>query len=508
MRFMNPRRNLQIWLICAVAGAMAPAAGAAESTIRNGVFWRDSSGAPIYSQGGGMLKVGDTWYWYGAKYAEAVSYAQAPTPKPNSANPTFIAVTAYSSTDLVNWKSEGEVLKAGSAGKMFDQPGWVGRLGVVHNKRTGKYVLLTQYSSRDKGSGVLFATSDAATGPFVYERLQTHIDRVATPTSGDQTVFVDDDGQAWLVFSSGGDRRKLYVAPLRASDFLAVEPATLVHAAPAGGREGNAMFKHQGLYYFCSSDLHGWNASRSFYMTATSITGPYTPEKLIEGTEADFSHLSQNGFFVPVQGSAGTLVLYAGDRWSNYAANGIGYNIWAPLSFEGSKPVFNSLSEFRLDAARGTWSAGEGNNYVLNPGFEADRVTQTSVAGWRTSWTSLKGAAPIVNALEGRNSRWGLVLRHADPSMGSAIQDVRLPNGRYTLRAWVRSSGGQGVARLFASGHGGPEAAHEFTGALGAWTQVTLPGIDVRNGGVQVGVYTEGKDGQWLMLDDVSLVRQ
>lgn len=508
MRFMNPRRNLQIWLICAVAGAMAPAAGAAESTIRNGVFWRDSSGAPIYSQGGGMLKVGDTWYWYGAKYAEAVSYAQAPTPKPNSANPTFIAVTAYSSTDLVNWKSEGEVLKAGSAGKMFDQPGWVGRLGVVHNKRTGKYVLLTQYSSRDKGSGVLFATSDAPTGPFVYERLQTHIDRVATPTSGDQTVFVDDDGQAWLVFSSGGDRRKLYVAPLRASDFLAVEPATLVHAAPAGGREGNAMFKHQGLYYFCSSDLHGWNASRSFYMTATSITGPYTPEKLIEGTEADFSHLSQNGFFVPVQGSAGTLVLYAGDRWSNYAANGIGYNIWAPLSFEGSKPVFNSLSEFRLDAARGTWSAGEGNNYVLNPGFEADRVTQTSVAGWRTSWTSLKGAAPIVNALEGRNSRWGLVLRHADPSMGSAIQDVRLPNGRYTLRAWVRSSGGQGVARLFASGHGGPEAAHEFTGALGAWTQVTLPGIDVRNGGVQVGVYTEGKDGQWLMLDDVSLVRQ
>lgn len=508
MRFMNPRRNLQIWLICAVAGAMAPDAGAAESTIRNGAFWRDSFGTPIYSQGGGMLKVGDTWYWYGAKYAEAVSYAQAPTPKPNSANPTFIAVTAYSSTDLVNWKSEGEVLKAGSAGKMFDQPGWVGRLGVVHNKRTGKYVLLTQYSSRDKGSGVLFATSDAPTGPFVYERLQTHIDRVATPTSGDQTVFVDDDGQAWLVFSSGGDRRKLYVAPLRASDFLAVEPATLVHAAPAGGREGNAMFKHQGLYYFCSSDLHGWNASRSFYMTATSITGPYTPEKLIEGTEADFSHLSQNGFFVPVQGSAGTLVLYAGDRWSNYAANGIGYNIWAPLSFEGSKPVFNSLSEFRLDAARGTWSAGEGNNYVLNPGFEADRVTQTSVAGWRTSWTSLKGAAPIVNALEGRNSRWGLVLRHADPSMGSAIQDVRLPNGRYTLRAWVRSSGGQGVARLFASGHGGPEAAHEFTGALGAWTQVTLPGIDVRNGGVQVGVYTEGKDGQWLMLDDVSLVRQ
>ncbi|MGX9219728.1 family 43 glycosylhydrolase [Massilia varians] len=507
MMFTNQRRDLQILLICAGLGSLAPIACAADQTIRNGVFWKDTSGTPIYSQGGGILKVGDIYYWYGAKYAEAVSYAREPTPKPNSGNPVFSAVTAYSSTDLVNWKFEGEVLKAGAAGKMFDKPGWVGRLGVVHNKRSGKYVLLTQYGSRENGSGVLFATSDSPTGPFAYERLQTRIDRVATPTSGDQTVFVDDDGQAWLVFSSGGDRRKLYVAPLRASDFLAVEPATLVHAAPAGGREGNAMFKYKGLYYFCSSDLHGWNASRSFYMTATSITGPYTPEKLIEGTEADFSHVSQNGFFVPVQGSEATTVLYAGDRWSNYAANGIGYNIWAPLSFEGDKPVFNSLSEFRLDAAKGSWSVGKGNNYVLNPGFEADRVTQTSVAGWRTSWTSLKGAAPIVNALEGRNSLWALVLRHADPSMGSAIQDITLPNGSYTLRAWVRSSGAQGVARLFASGHGGPEVAHVFTGALGDWTQVTLPGIEVRKGSVQVGVYTEGKDGQWLMLDDVSLVR-
>jgi hypothetical protein len=63
------------------------------------------------------------------------------------------------------------------------------------------------------------------------------------------------------------------------------------------------------------------------------------------------------------------------------------------------------------------------------------------------------------------------------------------------------------VARLFASGHGGPEVAQQFGAALGEWTQVSLPGVAVRNGSVQVGVYTEGKDGQWLMLDDVSLVR-
>ena len=104
---------------------------------------------------------------------------------------------------------------------------------------------------------MLFATSDSPAGPFVFERLQARIDNVATPTSGDQTVFIDDDGKPYLIFSNNGDRRQLYVAALRASDYLAIEPATHIYSAPAGGREGNAMFKYKGLYYFCSSDLHG-----------------------------------------------------------------------------------------------------------------------------------------------------------------------------------------------------------------------------------------------------------
>ena len=499
------RRLAALALAFAAAGA-ACHVGAADTTIRNGVFWKDTAGTPIYSQGGGMLKVGATYFWYGVKYAEAVRHAAAPGPTTDQ--PHFRAVTAYSSTDLVNWTFEGDVFTPQGLGERHDPKAWLGRMGVVHHKATGKYVLLTQYSSKATGGGVLFATSDSPTGPFVFARLQVRIDNVATPTSGDQTVFTDDDGQPYLVFSSGGDRRQLYVAPLRASDFLNVEPATNIHRAPAGGREGNAMFKYRGLYYFCSSDLHGWNASRSFYMTSPNITGPYTPERIIAGTEADFSHVSQNGFFIPVQGSAGTTVMYAGDRWSNFAGNGLGYHVWAPLSFDGAAPVFNSLSEFTLDAARGTWAVGKGNNYVLNPGFEADRVRQTSVAGWVGSWTSIKGDAPFMNVPDGRTGRWALSLRHAGQTMGGARQDVTLPNGRYALRAWVKSSGGQQVARLYAAGHGGAEVARALPDPLAQWTEVTLPGIEVASGSVQIGVYSEGKDGQWLTLDDVSLVRE
>ena len=90
--------------------------------MQNDVFWKDTSGNPIYSQGGGVLKVGDTYYWYGAKYNGAVTYYNNPAAGKNS-DTSFNAITAYSSTDLVHWKFEGNVMTtsgprraAGSAG--------------------------------------------------------------------------------------------------------------------------------------------------------------------------------------------------------------------------------------------------------------------------------------------------------------------------------------------------------------------------------------------------------
>ena len=104
------------------------------------------------------------------------------------------------------------------------------------------------------------------------------------------------------------------------------------------------MFKYNGMYYFCSSDLHGWNASHSYYIAASNIMGPYGAEGVIGNTDDDFSHVSQTGFFITVTGTAGTTVIFAGDRWSDFAGNGLGYNQWLPLSFTGTTPHFNSLS--------------------------------------------------------------------------------------------------------------------------------------------------------------------
>ena len=88
------------------------------------------------------------------------------------------------------------------------------------------------------------------------------------------------------------------------------------------------MFKYRGRYYFCSSDLHGWNSSHCYYISATNILGPYSSEGIMVNSGLDFCHVTQTGFFITVKGTEDTTVIFCGDRWSDFAGNGIGYNQW------------------------------------------------------------------------------------------------------------------------------------------------------------------------------------
>ena len=66
------------------------------------------------------------------------------------------------------------------------------------------------------------ATSAAVmpNGHFTKTATQSTIANVSTGMSGGQSVFVDDNGQAYLAFSDKSGRSRLHVAQLRPSDFL------------------------------------------------------------------------------------------------------------------------------------------------------------------------------------------------------------------------------------------------------------------------------------------------
>ena len=169
--------------------------------IRNDVFWKDTSGNFIYSQGGGVLRVGSTYYWYGVYYGGAATYAANPVNQ--NSDTSFVAITTYSSTDLANWKFEGNALThASMASKltMSPRPGSA-ESAPAYNANTKKYVIVGQYLGTPD-TQQFFATSDAPNGAFEVQGTQAVLTNVVNNNCGDQSIFTDDDGQAYIVCSS------------------------------------------------------------------------------------------------------------------------------------------------------------------------------------------------------------------------------------------------------------------------------------------------------------------
>ena len=206
----------------------------------------------------------------------------------------------------------------------------------------------------------------------------------------------------------------------RDQDLVAVLDCTEIFKGES--REGNCMFKYKGRYYMCASNIYGWDASLAYYLVADSVKGPYMPTNemmVMKGCSQDYAHVTQTGFFFNVKGSKQETVIYCGDRWAEFAGNGLGYNHWFPLSFEGQEPYFNSLSSWQLNATTGEWKVAGNNNYVLNGSFEADRKyipshikpVQTELIGWVT--TVIEGnkinldstTSPVLNYYNSQSDR-------------------------------------------------------------------------------------------------------
>ncbi|MFF7904991.1 family 43 glycosylhydrolase [Streptomyces sp. NPDC007914] len=462
-------------------------------TITNNTFWNDTSGNPIYSQGGGVFKFGDTYYWYGVHYTGAELYRANPTRKYDG-NVSFASIPVYSSKDLVNWKFENRVATRSTQiqnGATLGQAGWVGRLGVSYNENTGKYVLATQ-AYVGGGHGVLLLQGDSPTDTFDYGYFQTQITNSPTTGTGDQTVFTDDDGKDYLIFSNREGRSRGFVAKFRESDSLRIEPAVQIRSG--AGREGNAMFKLDGKYYHAASDLHGWNTSVNYVneSTGSNVQGSYSSEYVLAGTEMDYSHVTQTGFFVTVKGTKQNTVIYAGDRWADFAWNGIGYNQWVPITKTGTRPQFHSVSQWQFNATTGEWRVGPANNYILNPDIQADRIIVSSVRGWRNLGGSVTNVNGGVNG-----SRFALQVSN---SGGVEQRTASVPAGTYTLALHARGSAGQVVI----TGANGSQRTLGIPSSSG-WAKRELTGIELPGGAATVTVRASGSGG--VIVDQLSLVK-
>lgn len=298
------------------------------TAIQPGKVWHDSHGSPIQAHGGSVLYAHGTYYWFGEdKRAETIEQRVE-----------FTGFRCYASEDLLNWRDEGIVLSPVADDPEHDlYPQHVPeRPRVIYNAGTGQYVLWAHIDRfGEDGRRCLahtgVAVSASPTGPYAY--LGSF--RPNSCESRDMTVFVDDDGAAYLCYASARNA-DLHITRLR-DDYLS--PCSDYQVLfPGAFREAPALCKHHGLYYLITSGCTGWYPNRAEYAVSASPFGPWQimgspcigSEEMVATT---FN--AQATCVLPVAGRPGAF-LFLADRWNADCLSDSRY-VWLPMRIEGER---------------------------------------------------------------------------------------------------------------------------------------------------------------------------
>lgn len=368
----------KVFAILSVCAVFALPLSAKQKSIKPGEIWPDDKGVHINAHGGGLLYKDGTYYWFGEHKGQGVAAA-------------LVGVTCYSSKDLYNWKNRGVALSVTqNPGDDIESGCTLERPKVVYNKKTGKYVMVFHLELKGQGYKAAragFAVSDKPEGPYRFIRSlrpnpgvwpenmtkeqreskveSTDFEKAWTPEwmngikdgmlvrrdfpggqmSRDMTVYVDDDGKAYHIYSSE-ENLTLQIAELT-DDYLGYT-GRYIRVHPGGHNEAPAIFKKDGVYYMITSGCTGWAPNAARLSSAKSMFGPWTefPNPCV-GKEADLTFRSQSTYIQKVEGLKDAYI-YMGDRWTPKDSV-FGTYIWLPILFENGKPVLKWFDEWNMD---------------------------------------------------------------------------------------------------------------------------------------------------------------
>jgi len=307
---------------------ISTAAFAAPQTIEPGAVWPDDRGKHVQAHGGGIIKLGGTYYWFGEERSQGLDRTKR-------------YVGCYSSKDLAHWTFRKRMA-------FSDQEnlgrGWIlERPKVFYNDKTKQYVMYMHLDGPGyKVARVAVATCDTVDGDYKY--LKSF--RPLGCESRDIGQFIDDDGSAYLIFE---DRpaEGFHIARL-SNDYLTVEKDASLIRAPV---EGGAVVHYKDLYYVVGSALTGWKPNPNKYATAPSLEGPWSEFKDIAPPETN-TYGSQSTMLLKVAGTKATSVIFMGDIWKPRTQWDSRY-LWMPLKIGDGKLWLPELKPWTLDIETG-----------------------------------------------------------------------------------------------------------------------------------------------------------
>lgn len=306
---------------------------AGPQTIKPGKIWTDDRGKPIQAHGGGIIKIGDTYYWFGEDRSKD--------------NPPGIPVVAcYASKDLAHWQFRNQVEKAEDPAKLG--PGWIlERPKVFYNSKTRKYVLYAHIDNKSYHyAHIAVFTCDTVDGDYQYLKNFRPLGK----ESRDIGQFIDDDGSAYIIFESRPSKG-FYIAKL-SDDYLSVQEETAFVPAKL---EGGALVHYDGLYYVIGSKMTGWAPNSNQYATSSSLAGPWSPFKDIAPPDKK-TYNSQSTFLLKIVGSKTTSVIFMADWWihSDHPLNlADARYIWMPVEIGAGKFWVPQPTAWTVDVSTG-----------------------------------------------------------------------------------------------------------------------------------------------------------
>lgn len=350
------------------------------TSFRPGQVWPDTEGRHINAHGGAIVEYDGTYYWFG----------ESRLPRQEK-DRTKYGVSCYSSKDLLNWKNEGLSLQVINDTSSLLQPGCViERPKVIHNKKTGKFVMWFHHELKGKGYAAALtgvAVSDNVTGPYKYVRslrpnagvwpvnlpeeyrklspdeqsmkrgseewkaaikngLYVRRDFDGGQMARDMTVFVEKNGRAWHVHSSE-ENMTLHFSELT-DDYLDFT-GKYYRVLPGDSNEAPAIFFAKGKYYMFTSGTTGWKPNPARLSVSEKLTGEWkTIGNPCRGTEDEnkITFGSQSTNVLPVTGKKNEFI-FMGDRWipENLAES---RHIWLPVEWEKGVPVIRWYNNWDL----------------------------------------------------------------------------------------------------------------------------------------------------------------
>ena len=332
--------------------------------IRSGELWYDTDGRHINAHGGGILKYNDTYYWFGEHKDERTSDA-------------MVGVMCYASKDLVNWRNCGVALSVtepapGQSGQRMRRGATTGsdiergcileRPKVIYNPVTKKFCMWFHLELKGQGYNAArygVAVADRPEGPYKFlyssranagtwpvEGSPMNFDEYLKRDYGtgqmarDMTLYVDDDGKAYHIFSSE-ENFTLHIAELT-GDYLH-HTGRYTRMAPGGQNEAPAIFKHDGTYWMITSGCTGWAPNEARMFSAPTIMGPWTQHpNPCRGPLAEKTFNGQSTYVLTLDDGRH---IFMADIWRPNHPIDARY-IWLPIEFEDGKPVVRWRDEW------------------------------------------------------------------------------------------------------------------------------------------------------------------